>query len=66
MELLQEAGHNTAKAAKSGRLISIDLKEMEPIGNTLQIQGDFTDENIQNEIRKHVNSKVDVLCQIWL
>jgi len=50
-----------AKVVKSGRLISIDLKEMVPIGNTLQIQGDFTDENIQNEIRKHVNSKVDVI-----
>ena len=32
-----------AKAAKSGRLVSIDLKEMEPIGNTVQIQGDFTE-----------------------
>ena len=41
-----------AKAAKSGRLISIDLKEMEPIGNTVQIQGDFTEEAIQDEIKK--------------
>ena len=49
------------KAAKNGRLISIDLKKMEPIGNTVQIQGDFTEENIQNEIRKHINTKVDVV-----
>ena len=48
------------KAAKNGRLISIDLKKMEPIGNTVQIQGDFTEENIQNEIRKHINTKVYV------
>ena len=41
-----------AKTGKSGRLISIDLKEMEPIGNTLQIKGDFTDEKIQDEIKK--------------
>ena len=34
---------------------------MEPIGNTVQIQGDFTEENIQNEIRKHINTKVDVV-----
>ncbi|WP_435095850.1 RlmE family RNA methyltransferase [Candidatus Pelagibacter bacterium nBUS_27] len=50
-----------AKAAKSGRLISIDLKEMEPIGNTVQIQGDFTEENIQEEIKKHVKNKIDVI-----
>jgi 23S rRNA (uridine2552-2'-O)-methyltransferase len=49
------------RAAKNGRLISIDLKKMEPIGNTVQIQGDFTEENIQNEIRKHINTKVDVV-----
>ena len=40
------------KAAKNGRLISIDLKKMEPIGKTVQIQGDFTEPNIQNEIKK--------------
>ena len=50
-----------AKVAKSGRLISIDLKEMEPIGNTVQIQGDFTETKIQEDIRKHINSKVDVV-----
>ena len=50
-----------AKVAKSGRLISIDLKEMEPIGNTIQIHGDFTEEKIQDEIKKHINNKVDVV-----
>ena len=50
-----------AKVAKNGRLVSIDLKEMEPIGNTIQICGDFTDETIQNEIRKHTNTKVSVV-----
>ena len=50
-----------AKTAKSGRLISIDLKEMEPIGNTVQIQGDFTDEHIQDEIKKHIKDKIDVV-----
>ena len=49
------------KAAKSGRLISIDLKKMEPIGKTIQIHGDFTDPNIQTEIKKYVSSKVDVV-----
>jgi len=50
-----------AKAAKSGRLISIDLKEMEPIGNSVQIQGDFTEEKIQDEIKNYINTKVDVV-----
>ena len=50
-----------AKTAKSGRLISIDLKEMEPIGNTVQIQGDFTEKKIQDEIKNHINTKVDVV-----
>ena len=50
-----------AKTAKSGRLISIDLKEMEPIGNTVQIKGDFTEEIIQEEIKKHIKDKIDVV-----
>jgi 23S rRNA (uridine2552-2'-O)-methyltransferase len=49
------------KASKSGRLVSIDLKEMEPIGNTIQIKGDFTEESIQEEIKKHINTKIDVV-----
>ena len=49
------------KAAKSGRLISIDLKKMEPIGNSVQIQGDFTEEKTQEEIKKYINGKVDVV-----
>ena len=49
------------KAVKSGRLISIDLKKMEPIGKTTQIHGDFTDPNIQTEIKKQISSKVDVV-----
>ena len=49
------------KVAKSGRLISIDLKKMEPIGNSVQIQGDFTEQIIQDEIKKHTTTKVDVV-----
>ena len=32
---------------RNNRLGLNDLKEMEPIGNTVQIQGDFTEESIQ-------------------
>ena len=49
------------KVAKSGKLISIDLKKMEPIGNSVQIQGDFTQEKTQEEIKKNINGKVDVV-----
>ena len=49
------------KTIKSGRLISIDLKKMEPIGNTVQIQGDFTEEVTQIEIKKYINNKIDVV-----
>ena len=50
-----------AKVAKNGKLISIDLKKMEPIGSSLQIQGDFTEEGVQEEIKKNTISKVDVV-----
>ena len=49
------------KVAKNGKLISIDLKKMEPIGSSLQIQGDFTEEGVQEEIKKNITSKVDVV-----
>ena len=34
---------------------------MEPIGNTFQIQGDFTEESIQDQIKKNTTTKVDVV-----
>ena len=49
------------KIVKNGKLISIDLKKMEPIGSSLQIQGDFTEEEVQEEIKKNTTSKVDVV-----
>ena len=49
------------KVAKSGKLISVDLKKMQPIGNSVQIQGDFTEEKTQEEIKKNINGKVDVV-----
>ena len=49
------------KVAKNSRLISVDLKEMESIGNTVQIHGDFTDPKIQDQIKAQINNKVDVV-----
>ncbi len=50
-----------SKVVKSGKIISIDLKAMEPIGNILQIQGDFTDSKIQDEIIKNLQKKAEVV-----
>jgi 23S rRNA (uridine2552-2'-O)-methyltransferase len=41
-----------SKFVKNGKVISIDLKDMEPILNTIQIKGDFTDNITQKKIRK--------------
>ena len=41
-----------SKVVKNGKIISIDLKKMEVIKNTIQIIGDFTETNIQNTIKK--------------
>ena len=50
-----------SKVVKSGKLISIDLKKIEPIDNSVQIKGDFTDSQIQEEIKKYIIAKVDVV-----
>ena len=50
-----------SKVVKSGKIVSIDLKKMEPIENTIQIQGDFTDQNIKDEIRKNLKKKAEVV-----
>ena len=49
------------KVVKSGKLISIDLKEMENIDNTIQIKGDFTDTDTQNHIKNFLKKKPDVV-----
>ena len=50
-----------AKVVKSGKIISVDLKEMENIENTLQIQGDFTSVNTQDKIKEYLKKKPDVV-----
>ena len=50
-----------SRTVKSGRLVSIDLKGMEEIENTIQIKGDFTDLDSQESIKGFFKSKVDVV-----
>ena len=49
-----------SRTVKSGRLVSIDIKGMEEIENTIQIKGDFTDLDSQEKIKGLFKSKVDV------
>ena len=50
-----------SKVVKSGKIISVDLKEMEEIINTIQIKGDFTKKNTQDKIKEYLNKKSDVV-----
>jgi len=50
-----------SRTVKSGRLVSIDIKGMEEIENTIQIKGDFTDLESQEKIKALFKSKVDVV-----
>ena len=49
------------KVVKNVKLISIDLKKMEPIGNSIQICGDFTEKETQDKIKKYIIGNVDVV-----
>ena len=50
-----------AKKVKSGKIISVDLKEMEKIEDTIQIKGDFTQELLQNKIKSNLSKGADVV-----
>ena len=44
-----------SKVVKKGKIISIDLKDMQNIENTIQIKGDFTKVEVQEKIRSYLN-----------
>jgi 23S rRNA (uridine2552-2'-O)-methyltransferase len=50
-----------SKVVKNGKVISIDLKSMEEIKDTIQIEGDFTDPSIQKKIKNYFNKDLDVV-----
>ena len=50
-----------SKVVKSGKIISLDLKEMEQIKNTIQIKGDFTDIASKIRLKEYLNKKSDVV-----
>ncbi len=49
------------KIVTNGKIISVDLKKMEKINNTIQIIGDFTNPIIQDQIKNKLTSKAEVV-----
>tara|TARA_B100000963_G_scaffold66596_1_gene54745 strand:- start:589 stop:1200 length:612 start_codon:yes stop_codon:yes gene_type:complete len=50
-----------SQIVKNGKIISLDLKEIEVIKNTTQIKGDFTDPNIKRKIKKLLTKGLDIV-----
>ena len=50
-----------SKKIKNSKIVSVDLREMKVIDNTLQIKGDFTEEKNQSKIKDLFQSNVDVV-----
>ena len=50
-----------SKIVTNGKIISVDLKKMEKINNTIQIIGDFTNPIIQDQIKNKLTSKAKVV-----
>ncbi len=49
------------KKNKNGRILSVDIKEMLPINNTIFLRGDFTKLETQNKIMKFFNTRIDAV-----
>jgi 23S rRNA (uridine2552-2'-O)-methyltransferase len=50
-----------SKKIKNGKILSVDIKEMLPISNTIFLKGDFTELKIQKKIIKFFNTKIDTM-----
>ena len=50
-----------SKSIKNGKILSIDLKKIEPIDKVEFVEGDFTNNRTQQNIKNYFNSKVDVV-----
>ena len=50
-----------SKKIQNSKIVSIDLREMKAIDNTVQIKGDFTEEKNQSKIKDFFKSNVDVV-----
>ena len=50
-----------SKKIKNGKIVSIDLNDMEKIDNIVQIKGDFTEKKNQSKIKDLFKCKADVV-----
>ena len=50
-----------SKKIKNGKIVSIDLKDMEKIDNIVLVKGDFTEKKNQSKIKDLFKCKVDVV-----
>ena len=50
-----------AEKIKNGKILSIDLKEMDKIKNIFQIKGDFSEEKYKNQIKEYFKENVDIV-----
>ena len=50
-----------SKKIQNSKIVSIDLREMEEIDNTIQVLGDFTEEKNQSKIKGFFKRNVDVV-----
>ena len=50
-----------SKVVKNGKIVSVDLKQMEKIENTIQIKGDFINKDTQNQIKSYMDKGFDVV-----
>ena len=46
---------------KDGKIMSIDIKDMEPINNVNFVRGNILDNKIKNRVNNYFNSKLDVI-----
>ena len=55
------------KKISKGKIVSIDLLKFEPIKNTHQIIGNFTDEKYKKDIKNYFNDEVDIvkMLTVW-
>ena len=50
-----------SKSIKNGKILSIDLKKIDPIDKVELVEGDFTKSSLQQHIKNYFKSKVDVV-----
>ena len=50
-----------SKNLKNTKVLTIDLKRIEPIDNVFILEGDFTETKYQKQIRDYFKTKIDVL-----